>query len=426
MQSNSASGMDVRVSSARGRRRLAVSAWLIGGAAAISLLTFGLARIDPSIPQVSEETIWIDEVRKGTLHRRINADGVLVPTMRRVLAVDVAGRVESVFLLPGSPVTPDAVVIQLRNPDVQVDLLDARQKLVGAQSDLALLKARLDMDRLAQLARISEMETRHLESSHRDQLNRELLARHPGSISQLDSVRSREVVKDLGTRLAIEKDRLAVLTASIEEQVQAQARTIANLERVVRFHESRSAALAVTSGIEGVLIDVTAEVGEWVGAGQALGRVVNSANLKVEGRVSAEYAEDVQFGQAVEVRVGDDVVSGEVARVNPAVEDGMVAVDVSLPANLPNAAKPNLRVEVRIHVDRIEDVVHVGRPTHWHGKSSVWAYRMQGDIADRVRLELGRRSFNEVEIVSGAAAGDHLVLTDLSEYGPIDAVEVAR
>ena len=418
--------MDIRISSARGRRGLVLSAWLVGGTVAIGLLIFGVASVDPSIPQVPEETIWIDEVRKGTLHRRVNANGVLVPTTTRVLAVEVPGRVESVLLLPGSAVTPDTTVIQLRNPDVQVDLLDAQQKLVDAQSDLVLLKARLDMDRLTQLARISEIETRHLESSHRDQLNRELLARHPGSVSELDIVRSREFVKDLSTRLAIEKDRLTVLLSSIEEQLQAQGRTIANLERVVRSHGSRRDALAIKSGIEGVLIGVSAEVGEWVGAGSALGRVVNSANLKVEGRVSAEYAEDVQIGQEARVRMGEDAVFGEVARVDPAVEDGMVAVDVSLPTTLPSAAKPNLRVEVRIDVDRVEDVVHVGRPTHWRDKSVVWAHRMNGDVAERVRLQLGRRSFNEVEVVGGANVGDQLVLTDLSEYGAVDQVEVAR
>ncbi len=418
--------MDVRLSSARRRRGLVVSAWMISCAIVIGVLIFGLAHLDPSVPQVQEETIWIDNVRKGTLHRRINADGVLVPTMSRVLAVEVAGRVESVFLLPGSVVATNTIVVQLRNPDVHVDLLDARQELLDAQSDLVLLKAKLDMDRLAQLARISEIETRHLESSHRDQLNRELLVRHPGSVSDLDIVRSREIVKDLGTRLGIERDRLSVLISSIEEQLQAQGRTIANLEGVVRFHESRSEALAIRSGIEGVLISVTAEVGEWAGTGKSLGRVVNSSNLKVEGRVSAEYAEDVQIGQAAQVRMGEDVAVGEVARVDPAVEDGMVAVDVSLPLTLPNVAKPNLRVEVRIDVDRIEDAVHVGRPTHWQGKTAVWAYRMNGDMAERVRLELGRRSFNEVEIVDGADVGDQLVLTDLSEYGAIDEVEVVR
>ena len=153
---------------------------------------------------------------------------------------------------------------------------------------------------------------------------------------------------------------------------------------------------------------------------------MNSTNLKVEGRVSAEYAEDVQIGQEARVRMGEDAVLGEVARVDPAVEDGMVAVDVSLPTTLPSAAKPNLRVEVRIDVDRVEDVVHVGRPTHWRDKSVVWAHRMNGDIAERVRLQLGRRSFNEVEVVGGANVGDQLVLTDLSEYGPVDQVEVAR
>ena len=408
--------MDVTVSSADKRWKRLVIYLTLGLVVSVAGV-YGLARIGPAAPEVSRDTVWIDQVRQGTLNRRVLANGVLVPATRRLLVAEIAGRVEEVHLLPGSSVGPDSAIVQLSNPDVEIEVLNARQRLIDAQSGLVLLRANLEMDRLSQVAHISEIRTRHLEARHRNEMNQELIEQNPGSISRLDEFRFEEAVRDLENRLEIENDRLAALEASIAEQIRAQELQIANLEDVLLFHENRNQALTVTAGIHGQLIELEVDHGEWVVAGRELGSVIDPEVLGVEARVAEEYADDLSSGQFAEVRISGEKVQGMVSRVDPAVVDGAISLEVSLPLGLPRLARPNLRTEVTIEVDRIENAVHVGRPTHWRNRNTVWAYRADGNSARRIQLELGRRSYNEVEILSGATVGEDLILTDLSQYG---------
>lgn len=415
--------MDVTVSSA-GKRWNRLAIYLALGLVVSVAGVFGLARMGPAIPEVSRDTIWIDQVRQGTLNRRVLANGVLVPATRRLLVAEVAGRVEEMRLLPGSSVGPDSAIVQLSNPDVEIELLNARQRLIDAQSGLVLLRANLEMDRLSQVAHISEVRTRHLEARHRNEMNRELIEQNPGSISRLEEFRSMEAVRDLENRLEIESERLSALEESIAEQIRAQELQIANLEDVLHFHENRYSALAVTAGIRGQLIELEVDPGEWVVAGQKLGSVIDPEVLGVEARVAEEYADDLSSGQIAEVEIGGEKIQGAVSRVDPAIMDGAVSLEVSLPIGLPESARPNLRAEVTIEVDHIENSVHVGRPTHWRNRDTVWAYRSDGNTARRVRLELGRRSYNEVEILGGATVGEDLILTDLSHYGAEELLRI--
>lgn len=415
--------MDVTASSA-GKRWKKLAMYLALGLVVSVAGVFGLARIGPAIPEVSRDTIWIDQVRQGTLNRRVLANGVLVPAIQRILVAEVAGRVEEVRLLPGLIVRPDSAIVQLSNPDVEIEVLNARQRLIDAQSGLVLLRANLEMDRLSQIAHISEVRTRHLEARHRNEMNRELIELNPGSISRLEEFRTSEAVRDLENRLEIESERLAALEESIAEQIRAQELQIANLEDVLRFHENRNLALIVTAGIHGQLIELDVDPGEWVVAGQKLGSVIDPEVLGVEVRVAEEYADDLSSGQIAEVEIGGEKIQGTVSRVDPAIMDGAVSLEVSLPPGLPGSARPNLRAEVTIEIDRIENAVHIGRPTHWRNRDTVWAYRSDGDSAKRVRLELGRRSYNEVEILFGATVGEDLVLTDLSHYGAEELLRI--
>lgn len=415
--------MDVTVSSA-GKRWKRLTIYLSLGLVVSVAGVFGLARMGPAIPEVSRDTIWIDQVRQGTLNRRVLANGVLVPATRRLLVAEVAGRVEELRLLPGSSVGPDSAIVQLSNPDVEIELLNARQRLIDAQSGLVLLRANLEMDRLSQVAHISEVRTRHLEARHRNEMNRELIEQNPGSISRLEEFRSVEAVRDLENRLEIESERLSALEESIAEQIRAQELQIANLEDVLHFHENRYSALAVTAGIRGQLIELEVDPGEWVVAGQKLGSVIDPEVLGVEARVAEEYADDLSSGQIAEVEIGGEKIQGAVSRVDPAIMDGGISLEVSLPLGLPESARPNLRAEVTIEVDRIENAVHIGRPTHWRNRDTVWAYRSDGNTARRVRLELGRRSYNEVEILGGATVGEDLILTDLSQYGAEELLRI--
>jgi len=415
--------MDVTISTAnRTRTRLAVYALL--GIAITAGGAYGLSRIEPTAPEISIATVWVDQVRKGTLNRRVAANGVLVPTTRRVLIAEVPGRVEKVNLLPGSTVDPDTVLLHLSNPEVEIEALNARQQLVDAQSGLVLLRANLEMERLGQLATISEVGTRHLEARHRNEMNKELINKNLGSISKLEEFRSEEAVKDLGNRLEIESKRLSTLDESINEQIRAQELQIENLKELLRFYENRSRSLSITSDIAGQLIELNVDPGEWVASGQELGHVVDPRFLGVEARVAEEFASDLSTGLISEVRLGSEVMTGYVSRVDPAVIDGTITLEVSLPVDLPSAARPNFRVEVIVEVERINSVLHVGRPTHWRNRDSVWAYQVNGDVARRIRLTLGRRSYNEVEILEGAEIGDQLILTDLSQYGAEELLEI--
>ena len=392
------------------------------------VLTVVLSRLGPALPTVSTDMVWIGTVERGTFVREVRGPGTLVPMERRWITAVTAGRVEEILVLPGSEVTPSTVLLRLANPDVEVQLLDARQQLADAEAALVAMRSLGESNRLAQQAMIAEVNTRYLEAKHRDEMNQELLDKNPGLVAEVDLARGRQLVSQLEGRLKIENRRLEVADESGMEQVAAQEKQVDRRRVIVRFNEDRVDSLNVRADVAGVLAEASAEEGRWVGAGEALGRVVQPGRLKAEIRIPQSQAVGVVVGQEATVDTRGDVIGGRASRIDPTVRAGTVTIDVALPEQLPESVRPNMSVFGTVVIERLPDVTYVERPVHANANATGGLYRLddEGDFAERVSVQFGRMSVNEVEVRKGLQPGDRVVLSDMSEWDAYPRVRVEQ
>ncbi|MDE0192279.1 MAG: HlyD family efflux transporter periplasmic adaptor subunit [Gammaproteobacteria bacterium] len=417
--------MDVPRDKARWSRRHkgiasgAFVALVLGG------LTVVLWRADPALPVVSQDTVWIGTVERGTFLREVSGTGTLVPIERRWITAATSGRVEEILVHPGSEVAPDTVLMRLANPDVEVQLLDARQQLADAEAALVALRSGQESNRLAQQAIIAEVRTQYLAAKHRDEMNRELQEKTPGLVAEVDLVHSRQRLSQLEDRLEIETRRLEVGGESAVEQVAAQEKQVDRLRAVVRFSEERKDSLNVRARARGVLAESSPEEGQWVAAGEALGRVVQPGGLKAEIRIPQSQAMGIVLGQPATVDTRSVLLEGRVSRIDPTVRDGTITVDVALPERLPEGARPNMSVFGTVVLERLEGVTYVDRPVHASANAKVGIYRLDDDgLAERVNVLFGQISVNEVEVREGLVPGDRVVLSDMSEWDDYPRVRI--
>ena len=420
------SPMDVpRPPGKRRLKRLAAVAAVVGS---VIGATVYVATLGPALPTVGQHTVWIDTVGHGEFVRDVRAPGTLVPVRRRWITALTAGRVDEILVEPGAEVSATTILYRLSNPDVQVQLLNVRQRLSDAEAELVTLASGVESDELAQKALIAQVRTQYLEAKHRDEMNRELIEKNPGLVAEFDLARGREMVAELENRLEIESRRLAVLGDAADEQTAAQRAQVERLRSIVRFNEEQAAALSVEAGVEGVLAESGVEEGQWINAGETMGRVVQPGRLKAELRVPQNRANEVAAGQQAHIDTRNGVVDGLVSRIDPAVREGTVTVDIALPPNLPGGARPNMGVDGTIVLERLNDITYVGRPANARAHERVGLYRLdeRGEIARRVSVLLGRVSATHVEVIEGLNPGDRVVLSGMAALDEHDRVRIER
>lgn len=397
-------------------------------ASLVVALSAALWTLDPAVPVIQADTVWLGSVERGTFVRDVQGAGTLVPMQRRWITSVTPGRVEEILVLAGAEVAPDTVLLRLSNPDVEIQLLDARQQLADAEAGLVALSASQESDRLAQQALVAEVRTQYLDAKHQDEMNQELLKKGPGLVAEIDLARSRQRLAQLEERLGIEKRRLAVGDESATKQEAAQTKQVGRLRSIVRFNEDRVDSLDVRAGVAGVLAESSAEEGRWVAAGESIARVVKPGRLKAEVRILQNQASAIAIGQEVMVDTRGDVIHGQVSRIDPAVRNGTVTIDVALPERLPKRARPNMSVFGTVVIERLEDVTYMERPVHARADAVIGVYRLSNDreIAERRGVELGRIGVSEVEVRRGLEPGDVVVLSDMSEWDEHPRVRIAR
>ncbi len=395
------------------------------GALLALLVTIVLATLPPAMPAVPADTVWIGTVQRGEFVRQVRGPGSLAPMQRRWITADTSGRVEEILALPGAEVQPDTPLLRLENPELTVQLLDAQQQLSDAQAALVTLRSQVESERLAQEALIASVRTQYLEAKHRDEMNRELLARGPGLVAEFDLARGEQIVEELANRTRIEARRLEVLGDSSAQRIGALGEQVERLGAIVRFNEDRVASLDVAAGVAGVLAELPMEAGQWVRAGDTLGRVVVPGRLKAEIRIPQNQAEEIVIGQTALVDTRGDIIEGRVSRIDPTVRAGTVTVDVALPATLPKSARPDMSVDGTVVIERLGDVTTMGRPAQAGAHALISVYRVSGDVAERVQVRLGRVSVNEVEVLQGLAPGDEVVLSDMTQWQEHARVRIA-
>lgn len=419
--------MDI-IRDTRPQKRKKQVTWIAGGVVALVVVTLALRALPTASPGVPAATVWRDTVEFGTLVRQVRGPGTLVPEQMRWITAVTAGRIEQILALPGTEVQAGDLIMRMSNPDVDMQLLQAQQQLSQAQAALAQLRTSLETGELTQRGTVATVRTQFLDARRVHETNQRLFDENPDLVARADLERSRESMEELRTRLGIEEDRLAVMERTAQEQLDAQREQIRRLEDLVRFNQERLGSMQVRVPVSGVLapLDIPLQEGQWVQSGQQLSRVVVPGRLKAEIRIPQTQAQDIVVGQQALVDTRSDTIVGQVVRIDPAVRSGTVTIDVALPPDLPASARPDLSVDGNVIIERLDDVVYVGRPSFGQANQQVTLFRLtpDGQHAERVTVRLGVMSVNEIQIREGLAPGDVVILSDMSQWDGFDRVRL--
>ena len=413
--------MDIPRAQVKSRKKYFV---IGGGIVALVAVTVALSRLEPAAPTVERSTLWIDSVQKGTMLRQVRAPGTLVPEQIRYIPAVTAGRVERVLVRPGATVDANTILLELSNPDVQLEMLAAQQQLTAAEAQLISLRTNLESTRLNQEGVVATVRTQYEDAKRVAEVTNALDEK--GLSSATEAGRARDNLKELAARLEIEEKRLAILNNTIESQIALQRAQVGRLRDIAQFQVNRVASMKVTAGAAGVLQDMNLEPGQWVQPGITLGRVAQPGRLKAVLRVPETQAKDIVIGQPVSIDTRNGLVAGRVFRIDPSVQNGTVQVEAALEGELPRGARPDLSVDGTIEIERLTDVMYVGRPAYGQAESTVGLFRLEpdGNTAVRVNVKLGRSSVNTIEVVQGLNVGDKVIISDMSQFDSAERVRL--
>ena len=395
-----------------------------GGVVLAALITLGLSQLKPAPPGVERAAIWTDTVQRGPMVREVRGPGTLVPEDIWLIPAITAGRVDEIFARPGTQVQAGTPLLRLSNPDVQLQLLEAERQLRAAESDLVNQRSTLETQILNQEATIAQVQSLY-NTAVRDARSADDMAER-GLIARNEADARKDALHENEVRLDVEKQRLALMREQLEEQVAAQQAQVERLHSIVRFRQQELESMNVVSPSTGVLQQLDLEIGQWVNPGITLARVVQPGRLKAELRIPEVQAKDVVLGQLARIDTRNGIVEGRVVRIDPASQNGSVGVDVALDGELPPGARPDLSVDGTIEIERLPDVLFVGRPAFGNPESSVGMFKVTPDFrfADRVTVQLGRNSVNTIEVRGGLAEGDVVILSDMSQWDSYPRVRI--
>ena len=416
--------MDIpRKSQARKRliRRALAGVVLLG---AIGGISWYLQRLQPAAPSVDRATVWIDTVKRGEMIRQVRGIGTLVPLEIRWVPAVTDGRVEQKPVLPGARVDADTVLLVLSNPQLELEKLNAEWDWKAAESAYVDLKVKLENQQLAQEAEAARIRSDHSQATLRAEADENLakLGLIPDLTLKLDKVTAQE----LGNRLDIERRRLEANKESIKAQLEVQRVKVEQLKAVYELKKSQFDQLRVRAGVSGVLQLLPVEVGQRVTPGANLARVADPTKLKAELKIPETQAKDIQIGQSASVDTRNGIIPARVIRVDPSVISGTRTVDVALLGELPRGAVPDLSVDGTIELERLTDVVYVGRPVQGQAESLITLFRLEPETgeATRVQVRLGRSSVNAIEVREGLKPGDQVILSDMSAQDSFNRIRL--
>ena len=393
------------------------------GLIVIALITLAVARLKPAAPSVERATVWIDTVKRGPMTRQVRGSGTLIPEDIRWIPATTQGRVERILLRPGAEVKPDTVILEMSNPDLQQSVKDAQLAFQSAEAAYLNKKADLQSQYLSQQADAATIEANYRQANDDLEANKEL--QKDGLVSSLTLKLKQTQASDQENRLRIAKQRLKMTEEGLKSQLAPQEADV-NLKRAAYELSMRKLDdLRVKAGMTGVLQLVSVERGAQVSPGTNLVRVADPTNLKAEVRIAETQTKDLRLGQFAEIDTRNGVVQGKVARIDPASSNGTVGVDVILDGALPPGARPDLSVDGTIRIEKLDNVVFVGRPAFGQDEGTVSMFKLlpTGE-AVRTNVKLGRSSVNTIEIKEGLQPGDQVILSDMSNYDQFDRIQL--
>jgi len=398
--------------------------------AAVALLfvagvSYGLSKLKPAAPSVDRSTIWPDEVKRGPMVREVRGLGTLVPLDIRWIPAQTASRVDRIVVRPGPQIlSPSTVILELSDPVLQRDLVDAQFQLKGAEADYANLKVTVNSDLMNQKAAEAAVRSDYEQAKIQHDVDVKLFKE--GIASDVTKELSRVRVEQLAIRVQLESERTRVAEEASQAKLQAQQARVEQQKALYSLKRAQADALHVRAGINGVLQLLPVEEGANVAVGTNLARVADPRRLKAEIKIAETQAKDVAYGQNATVDTRNGVVKGHVIRIDPSVVNGTVTVDVGIDDPLPQGARPDLSVDGTIELENLKDVLYVGRPVHGQSDSTIGLFKIDpdGSEAQRVNVKLGRASVNTIEIVQGLKVGDKVILSDMSAWDNFDRIRL--
>ncbi len=392
----------------------------------LGVAAFFIVRLKPAAPSVDRSTVWTDSVKRGPMLRQVRGPGTLVPREDRIrlIPAETEATVARILVLPGAKVEPNTPLMELVDPQLQQELLDAQLQLKGSQADYQNVNAKLQSDLMDQKASAATIGADHKQAGLQAQTDKSLY--DLGVISGLTYSASKGKADELDTRDGLEHQRLTLNERAIATQLAVQQTKVQQAQAVLALKEKQRDALTVHAGIAGVLVDLPHQVGEHVAPGTTLAKVVQPDQLKASLKIAETQARDIQIGQPAEIDTHNGVIAGNVTRIDPAVQNGTVTVDVQLEGALPQGARPDLSVDGTIDLERLGDVLVMGRPAFGNENSTISIFRLgvDGKSAVRVPVKVGRASVNSIQVLEGLHEGDMVILSDMSRWDNTDRIRL--
>ena len=416
--------MDIARPDVKRKKRIRQAVYLLAALILIPLVTYALHTLKPAAPTVDKGVVWTDTVKRGSMLREVRGLGTLVPETIRLIPAATDGQVEERYLLPGVPVKANTAILLLQNPELQQAALDAEYQQKGAEAELNNLKAQLQNLLMDQTAKAAGVRSEYHQAQIQSDTNEELFKL--GLISDVVMKTSKVKAEELAKQNDIAEKQVTTFASSMEPQLAVQQSKVDELRALSNLKRSQVAELRVTPGIDGVLHELDVEVGQKVTMGTVLARVAQPTHLKAQLKIAETQAKDVQIGQKASIDTHNGIISGHVTRIDPAVVNGTVTVDCSLEGTLPEGARPDLSVEGTVEIERLTNVIYVGRPVHGEADSTVGLFKVtaDGSEATRVQVALGKTSVNTVEIKKGLQVGDTVILSDMSQWDNYDRIQL--
>ena len=400
--------------------------WAAIGAVVVVAVTVGVSRLKPAAPSVERGTVWTDTVKHGSMLRQVRGPGSLVPTQESVrqIPAETEATVVRIRMLPGSQVTADSILLEMSNPQVEEAAVDAQLQLKAAESEYQSLRVKLESDLMTQKAGAATVNADY--SQARRQADTDKALYDLGVISGLAYQASKGRADELTTRNDLELQRLAINKQAIETQLSQEQAKVEQSRTLADLKKKQLDALKVRAGIDGVLVDLPLQVGQHVQPGAMLAKVVQPGHLMAALKIAETQARDVQSGEPAAVDTHNGIISGTVMRVDPAVQNGTVTVDVKLTGELPRGARPDLSVDGTIDLERLDNILYVGRPAFGQENSTISLFKLDADgkEAMRVPVKVGRESVNSIQVYEGLHEGDTVILSDMSRWDKTDRIRL--
>ena len=411
----------VGVAAKKRKRRIMIIA---GSALGLILATIAISRLKPAVPSIDRSTVWIDTVKRGPMVRQVRGLGTLVPEDIRWIPTNTEGRVEKINIWPGTPVDADSVILELSSPELEQTAHDAESKATAAEADLTGVRATLQRELLDQESKTTAAHSAYEQAKMERETNDQLAKN--GLIAVLDYKKSKIKEEECQKSDQIEQKRLAFARDSIEPQVASKQAAVDQAKQLAKLKTDQVEALHLRAGMSGVLQQLPVQIGQHVKIGDNLARVADPTKLKAQIKIAETQAKDIQIKQSAVIDTRNGTVTGHVTRVDPAVEQGTVTVDVAFDEPLPKGARPDLSVDGTIELERLDNVVYVGRPAFGQENNTVGMFKLINGSGEAVRtpVKLGKSSVNTIEILSGLQPGDQVILSDTSAWDSHDRIRL--